>query len=132
MEWIRELQMNMQSEYDKQPLELARSMTQIPPLDRPTARQIVTAVFNFEGGQPYYGDCCDNSNTTTQALYPEPNHKLMQDDHSELESSPLVLLDNDTTQNSEPEVHPEDSSKSFTSDEQRIWAISRVSADKSQ
>jgi hypothetical protein len=130
-EWVKELQMNMESEYDKQPLELARWMTQIAPLNRPTARQVVIAVFNFEGGRPYYGDCCDSSNSTTQVLHPEPELKLMQDDHSEGRCTPLALLDNEDKQKLEPEFHVEDSSKSISSDEQTIRAASYQSPDKS-
>jgi serine/threonine protein kinase len=132
VQWVKELQMNMESEYDKQPLELARWMTHIGPLDRPTAQQVVIAVFNFEGDRPYYGDCCDSSNNTTQVQYPEPEPKLMQDDHSEGQHSPLILIDNDAKQELEPEVQPEDSCKSFPSDEQTIRAISHQSTDESE
>jgi hypothetical protein len=131
-EWVKELQMNMEPEYDKQPLELARWMTQIAPLERPTARQVVIAVFNFEGGQPYYGDCCDSSNNTTQVQDPEHEPKLIQDDHLEGQHSPLILIDNDAKQELELKVHPEESSKSFSSDEQTIRATSHPYSNESE
>lgn len=57
-----------------QPLTLVSEMTEIQPINRPTAPQVVNAVSNFEGEQPYHGICCSGDWDDTQSLEEENVH----------------------------------------------------------
>ena len=129
IQWVAELQKNTESEHDRQPLELALWMTQILPLDRPTAPQVVTAVFNFEGGRPYYCDDCDSSSYTTQVEYPETSAKELQIDRFNGRQSPLHL-DNQAEQVLESEFHTDNSTDGRLSEEQTIRATFQESTDE--
>lgn len=69
--WIEVLRKKADTLYDTQPLDLVSEMTEIQGINRPTAPQVVNAVSNFEGAQPYHGICCSGDWDDTQSLEEE-------------------------------------------------------------
>ena len=132
IQWVEELQKNMDSEYDRQPLELALWIINIVPLDRPTAPQVVTTIFNFDGGRPFYCDDCDSSNNTTQVVCQEADVKELHHGYSNDRRSPPGLLDNEAEQVSEPKVHKEDSTDNRFCDERTACATFQGEFQESQ
>jgi hypothetical protein len=66
--WIEVLGKKADTVYDLQPVTLVKDMTEIRGVDRLTASQVVTAVLNFEGEQPFHGICCSGDGDDTQSL----------------------------------------------------------------
>jgi hypothetical protein len=85
--WIKVLYNTADIVYDLQPVELVKNMTEIKGIDRPTAPQVVTAVSNFEGEQPFHGICCSGDGDDSQSL----DEGLMDDEPLPLEEFPTHI-----------------------------------------
>jgi hypothetical protein len=66
--WIEALRETANSVHDLQPLALVKEMTELKGIDRPTALQVVTAISDFEGQQPFHGMCCSSDEDDMHSL----------------------------------------------------------------
>ena len=104
--WIEALSHTASSIHDRQPLALVKEMTELRGIDRPTALQIVTAISDFEGQQPFHGMCCSSDEDDMHSF---DNDSVIDD------GLPLGGLATDSESGANPEIAQCESVKAETS-----------------
>ena len=70
--WVERLKLDMTMPQDQQPLELSHRMCTVDARKRPSAKELVAMIYDFESPPRYYGLCCDDQ-TQSSGLDSLPN-----------------------------------------------------------